>query len=74
MSGTQAGAGPREWDPGSIQTEGGRVDPWNPEAGGRPVFTRPETGAPARGGPEEQTRPRPGGGRGPGAPQVAEQH
>ena len=73
MSGTEAGAGPRVWDPGSIQSEGGRVDPWNPEVGGRPVFTRPETGAPGRGAPEAETGPRPGAGRGQEAARVTEQ-
>ncbi len=70
MSGTEAGAGPPEWDPASIQSGPGRVDPWNPEAGGRPVFTQPETGTP------EGRNSRPGGagaGRGSGAGQVAEQ-
>ena len=73
MSGTEAGAGPRVWDPGSIQSEGGRVDPWNPEVGGRPVFTRPETGAPGRGAPEAETGPSPGAGRGQEAARVTEQ-
>lgn len=70
MSGTEAGAGPREWDPASIQSGPGRVDPWNPEAGGRPIFTQPETGTPEGGA----ARPSGGGaGRGPGAGRVAEQ-
>jgi hypothetical protein len=72
MSGTEAGAGPRPWDPGTIQSEPGRADPWNPEAGGRPVFTQPETGSPGRGAaaggaPGAET------GRGPGGTPVAEQ-
>jgi hypothetical protein len=66
MSGTEAGGGPRAWDPRSIQSQPSRVDPWNPEAGGRPIFSRPETGTPGKG---SQARPGAGGserGGGPG--------
>lgn len=73
MGGTEAGAGPREWDPGAIQSEPGRIDPWNPEAGGRPVFSQPETG-PARGSPaSEGTGTGAGGASGRGGSRVAEQ-
>lgn len=71
MSGTAAGAGPREWDPGSIQSAPPRVDPWNPEAGGRPVFTQPQAATPGRGGPDAGGVP---GGRGEGGARVSEQH
>lgn len=73
MSGTEAGVSPREWDPRSIQSETGRVDPWNPEVGGRPVFTRPQTGGPAPGAPDAETGRSPGAGRGHGSTRVAEQ-
>lgn len=74
MSGTEAGAGPREWDPGSIQSEPGRVDPWNPEAGGRPVFTQPEAGTGGRGSPAAAgSGSGAGAGPGRGGTRVAEQ-
>lgn len=74
MSGTEAGAGPRAWDPGSIESGPIHVDPWNPEAGGRPVFTEPQEGTPGRGAPEAEGRTGgAGGGRGE-APRVSEQH
>lgn len=75
MSGTEAGAGPREWVPGSIQSAPTRVDPWNPQAGGRPIFTQPPAGTPGRGAPESEGRTGGvGGGRGQEATRVSEQH
>lgn len=75
MGGTEGGAGPREWDPESVQGGGAEpVDPWDPQVEGRPVFAAPAGsggGPPGQGGGRAEAEVREGG-RGPDARQVAE--
>ncbi|MBB4636026.1 hypothetical protein [Longimicrobium terrae] len=69
MSGTEAGQGPREWDPTVPEEAAPPVDPWNPQAGGQPIFTQPATGGGGRTEPAEETPSHPPvGGAGAGQP------